>query len=251
MEGEKRVITAKSAYLSESQFKKGFLSLNMNDVFSQTPDLSKLGEFDYFIAESMEYNIVLKEISTSLASLGPREESSIDLWRDITKQQEEFDNLEVVQNEITSLAGYSLIIQIASIASEINDLSLEKRNQKIREERETINRQLIVFEREKNRLVPNRTLRNYLFEFHKKFSVPISCLVFMIFAFPAGLLAVRSGRAYGLLLGMIVVVIYWMLLFFGQTAGFRFNYSPALAMWFPNIVVLLSSVLIISIRRLR
>ena len=251
IKGEKRIITAKSAYLSESQFEKGFLSLNMTEVFSQTPDLSEIGEFEYFNADSMEYNIVLKEISTNLASLGPREKSSLELWRDIVKQQEEFENLRAVQNETTSLAAYSLLIQIAVTASEVNVLSLERRNEIIKEKREAINRQLINYEKEINRLVPDRTLRNYLFEFHKKFSVPISCLIFMIFSFPAGSLTARSGRAYGLLLGIIVVVIYWMLLFFGQTAGLRFKYSPALAMWFPNIIILLSSILIIAIRRIR
>ena len=127
------MITAKTAYLSESQFEKGFLSLNMTDVFSQTPDFSNLGEFEYFNADSMEYNIVLKEISTNLANLGPREKSSIDLWRDIIKQREEFENLRTVQNETTSLAAHSLINQIASTVSEVKYLPAEKRNQKIRE----------------------------------------------------------------------------------------------------------------------
>ena len=81
-------------------------------------------------------------------------------------------------------------------------------------------------------------LRNYLFEFHKKVAVPAACLVFALFAVPAGLLAPRSGRAYGLLVGMAMAVVYWSLLVSAHGGGLRHQFSPALAIWTPNLVVL-------------
>ena len=90
----------------------------------------------------------------------------------------------------------------------------------------------------------NRELRNHLFEFHKKLAVPAACLVFTLFALPAGFLAPRSGRAYGLLVGMIMAALYWSLLVSAHSGGLRHQFAPALAIWAPNLVVLaLSGVL--------
>jgi lipopolysaccharide export system permease protein len=75
-------------------------------------------------------------------------------------------------------------------------------------------------------------------EFHKKFSIPFSCLIFVLFAFPTGMLARRSGRAVGFGLGLMVSTLYWGMLFVGQTLGIRLQIPPPLAMWLPNSVIL-------------
>ena len=88
---------------------------------------------------------------------------------------------------------------------------------------------------------PDRDLRNHLFEFHKKLAVPAACLVFTLFALPAGFLAPRSGRAYGLLVGMVMAALYWSLLVSAHSGGLRHQFAPALAIWAPNLVVLVLS----------
>ncbi len=102
------------------------------------------------------------------------------------------------------------------------------------------------------RPIVDRTLQNYELEFHKKFSIPFACLTFVIFAFPVGLLTRRAGRAVGFGIGLLVSTIYWSMLIAGQTLGINNPaLSPALAMWLPNIVILVlgSGALLIRVRR--
>jgi len=97
--------------------------------------------------------------------------------------------------------------------------------------------------------VTDRNLKLHQLEFHKKFSIPFSCLVFVLFAFPTGMLARRSGRAVGFALGLLVSTLYWGMLFVGQTLGIRLQFPPLLAMWLPNAVILAAGGVLLAWRR--
>jgi lipopolysaccharide export system permease protein len=97
--------------------------------------------------------------------------------------------------------------------------------------------------------VTDRNLQLHELEFHKKFSIPFSCLVFVLFAFPAGMLARRSGRAVGFGLGLLVSALYWGMLFVGHTLGIRLQFSPLAAMWLPNAVILAAGGALLAWRR--
>jgi lipopolysaccharide export system permease protein len=72
--------------------------------------------------------------------------------------------------------------------------------------------------------------------------------VFVFFAFPVGLFTRRSGRAVGFGIGLFVTIVYWGLLFAGQTFGIRLSFSPFLAMWLPNFVILGAGTLFFALR---
>jgi lipopolysaccharide export system permease protein len=91
--------------------------------------------------------------------------------------------------------------------------------------------------------VADVSLQSFRIEFHRKFSMPIGCLVFAFFSFPIGVRARRSGRTVGFGVGLFVAIVYWGLLVAGQTFGVRMSLSPALSMWFPDAVVLLAGAL--------
>ena len=84
-------------------------------------------------------------------------------------------------------------------------------------------------------------IHKHMFELHRKLAGPLACLVFTIFSIPASLIAPRSGRAYGLIVGMVIATIYWSLLVSSQDGGIREFFSPIIAAWIPNLVVLLIS----------
>jgi len=98
----------------------------------------------------------------------------------------------------------------------------------------------------RDRRLVDRNLQLYLLEFHKKFSIPFACLIFVFFAFPTALLARRSGRAVGFGLGLLVSALYWGLLFTAQTLGIRLEFPPLLAMWLPNLLVLVAAVTLLA-----
>ncbi|MFW5729897.1 MAG: LptF/LptG family permease, partial [Spirochaetota bacterium] len=100
--------------------------------------------------------------------------------------------------------------------------------------------------------VQDRSLQRYRLEFHKKFAIPFACLAFVFLAFPVGLIPRRSGRSVGFGLGLLVAVVYWSLLIAGDTLGGReMQISPVLAMWVPNLLVLLVGLVVYAVRKVR
>ena len=74
-------------------------------------------------------------------------------------------------------------------------------------------------------------------EYHKKFSIPFACLAFGLIGVPLGLMVKQSGKMIGFGLGLAVILVYYLLLQIGQSAGLNGMISPALAMWLPNIAI--------------
>ena len=87
---------------------------------------------------------------------------------------------------------------------------------------------------------PDYTLHKIRFaevEYHKKFSIPFACLALGLIGIPLGLMVKRSGKMIGFGIGLAVIVVYYLLLQTGQTAGVDNVLHPMFAMWLPNIVV--------------
>ena len=88
----------------------------------------------------------------------------------------------------------------------------------------------------------NRTQRdsnyyNTLMELHKKFSIPIACFALGLLAVPLGIQSGSTKKSFGLVLGMIFFLIYYLLLTAGLVFGETGSYPPVIGMWFPNIVM--------------
>ncbi len=82
-----------------------------------------------------------------------------------------------------------------------------------------------------------KTIRGFTVEIHKKFSLPVACIVFILIGMPLGVRARHGGLAIGATLSMLFFVIFWSFLIAGETMA-EYNFIPPwLAMWSPNIVV--------------
>jgi lipopolysaccharide export system permease protein len=77
-----------------------------------------------------------------------------------------------------------------------------------------------------------------LLELHKKFSLPAACLALGILAVPLGIRARSSKRAYGVGLGLLFFLLYYILLSTGWVLGESGAYPPAIGMWVPNLLSL-------------
>ncbi|HEX7184763.1 MAG TPA: LPS export ABC transporter permease LptF [Thermoanaerobaculia bacterium] len=74
-------------------------------------------------------------------------------------------------------------------------------------------------------------------EMHKKFSIPMACMVFGLFALPLGINNRRGGKASGFALSVGVLMLYYVLLNNGEEAA-RYGQIPAwVGMWAPNILL--------------
>jgi lipopolysaccharide export system permease protein len=77
----------------------------------------------------------------------------------------------------------------------------------------------------------------YQIEYYKKFSLPFSCLVFGMIAFPLGLQSRLAGRSWAIVLGGTVIFIYYLILSLAFSLGEKGTLSPLIGLWLPNVIV--------------
>ncbi|MFQ5703400.1 MAG: LptF/LptG family permease [Gemmatimonadales bacterium] len=76
----------------------------------------------------------------------------------------------------------------------------------------------------------------YWVEFHKKYSIPAACIVFVLVGVPVALKFPHSGLGMVIGVGMGVFGIYYIALIGGESLANQLKIPPALAMWLPNMV---------------
>ncbi len=83
-EGNRRLITASSASLDESESQQGVIFLTLQKVFTQVSYPREGDRFDYTYSDSMRYSLLLKNIaSVSVGGINPSAQSSLDVWKQI------------------------------------------------------------------------------------------------------------------------------------------------------------------------
>ncbi len=217
-----RIITSGYAELTGDLYGPGVTSLRLSDIISLTPVLKQRGDYNYFTSSKMVYNILLKNISFSIRNLTPREMSSVDIYKAIKVKEEKKDTFIFENNRA-----------IDDLKSRL--FSLYYSDSVNTEKLETLYRGI---ESKMLKEYSDRNLQIYKIEWHKKFSVSIACLIFLLFSFPISINSKKSSKSIGFGIGLFISIFYWSLLFAGQTLGIRMNFSPLLSMWFPNMVIL-------------
>ncbi|MFZ4616032.1 MAG: LptF/LptG family permease [Rectinemataceae bacterium] len=226
-EGQKRVISAKKAWL-ETLADENAILLKLDKVWTQTLKDGASQRFEYSSCASMEYRIELSGTQAIRTTVGPREMSSRDLWKSIATQASSFDG-----------KSAQLAAETATVRANLADAYYMDVSSPTAWEGSVpdLSRQLSMLRTKEQSKVERRNLDLYLLEYHKKYSIPTGAAVFVLLAFPIGARARRAGRSVGFGLGLLIAVVYWALLIGGQTLGTRLGFDPALAMWLPNIVI--------------
>jgi len=237
-DGKERVITADTAQLQENIEQRGIVSLGLSGVFGHLNSPKRRGSYSYFSAQEMVYNILLQDINFSFSSLTPREMSSLDVFQEIKMKKETLSERENEHLQNTEKFAYVLeqeyygSLSSENISGDIINLSERYNN----------------YQNLKNQKFTSRSLRIHQLELYKKMSIPFGCFAFVFFFFPAGTFSRKSGKSVGFGIGLIVSVIYWALLFAGQTMGLRMEISPFLAMWLPNVVIIMVGAMLYKMR---
>lgn len=76
-----------------------------------------------------------------------------------------------------------------------------------------------------------------LMDYYNKFSIPVACFALGLLALPLGFQSTIKKRSYGLALGLVFFISYYILLAAGWGLGESGAYPPLLGMWVPNLVV--------------
>jgi len=104
--------------------------------------------------------------------------------------------------------------------------SLERSLRTINNEKESISKKI-------------KSKNKYLVELHKKFSLSIAGIVFILVGAPLGIIAKRGKFSISIAISLIFFLIYWAFLIAGEDFADKGKINPALSMWLPNIVLLI------------
>lgn len=77
----------------------------------------------------------------------------------------------------------------------------------------------------------------YLVEFHKKFAIPVACVVFVLLGVPMAVASSRSGRGISVSLALAIYLVYYAFLVGGEKLADRGRLDPVIAMWSANVVL--------------
>jgi lipopolysaccharide export system permease protein len=80
-------------------------------------------------------------------------------------------------------------------------------------------------------------INQYLVEVHKKYSIPVASLVFVLVGAPLGIMARRGGLGTGVIYSLAFFVLYWVALIRGEALADKLEMTPLMAMWGPNVIV--------------
>lgn len=77
----------------------------------------------------------------------------------------------------------------------------------------------------------------YAVEWHKKFSIPVACTVFVLLGIPLAVVSARGGRGVSVGLSLLGFIVYYVFLSTGEKLADRGHLDAWIAMWSPNLVL--------------
>jgi lipopolysaccharide export system permease protein len=82
-----------------------------------------------------------------------------------------------------------------------------------------------------------KQIDRYMVEVHKKYALPVACIVFVLVGAPLGVRAHRGGLGVGAGFSIAFFVVYYVFLIGGEKLADRGFLPPAAAMWAANILI--------------
>lgn len=235
---DQQLITAKTARIMDHETLPGVLTLRFEDVVGIVPDARRPGAYEYYTARRLDYNIVLRDLIPSVPSVGPKEKRSFDLAKDIAIKQAEVDR---VQHELGALIHQEEgRLKTLWWLGPATDPAWKIKAQ------DSMNR-LVEF---RSRDLTDRILASWKTEYYQKFSIPLACVCFVFLAFPLAVLLQRRGLTGIIGMGLLTAVLYWASLLLARNLALEWGWWPEIALFLPNILILVLSVpLLLRLRR--
>jgi lipopolysaccharide export system permease protein len=147
----------------------------------------------------------------------------------------------VIGDSIVPISMEAALLQMDNYRTEMLNKEMTPVEQRRQE------RKLKSLERQMNneyRLIQNyqKSQNKYAVEIHKKFSLPIACILFVLVGAPLGTLTKKGGFIVAISMGFGFFLIYYIFLIGGEELADRNRVSPFIGMWAPNFLLLITGI---------
>lgn len=88
-------------------------------------------------------------------------------------------------------------------------------------------------------------MAQFMVEIHKKVSIPIACVVFVLLGAPLGMLVRKGNLGFHAVLSTILFTYYWISIIQGEKLADRLVIPAATGMWFGNVTLALVGILLL------
>jgi LPS export ABC transporter permease LptG/LPS export ABC transporter permease LptF len=89
---------------------------------------------------------------------------------------------------------------------------------------------------------------NPIMAIHRKYSIPVACLVFAVLALGLGVTHRKDGKSSSFVVAIAVVLVYYFLMYVSEALAKGQRVPPELAMWVPNVVLGVAGVALLVFR---
>jgi lipopolysaccharide export system permease protein len=218
--------------------------LNMDNVTEvKRPQGGNEGDFSITQARSAAIRIQIQEQLSNYSATAPSEMSQAMLAQQIRTKEQRLAARKEDQRSQEAAALDRLRLSYGSLSSHGGQTGQGASTPK------DIASDLWTITSLRNQKVGDTSLQIYRLEYQKKFAIPSACFFFAFLAFPLGIGSKRAGRTAGFGLALLLAVLYWALLFAGQTLGYRQSIDPVFSMWMPNLVIFSAAVILWIVRK--
>lgn len=250
-DNQRRIITGASAQLEVDE-NGGVLSLIVDQVQGHSHNADNLAEHDYFIADSLSYNVLLFALNTALRPATAREMNIITVRQYLDAERERVEGEMFVWNRGYDNARLELAhiyLDDIYLAASPSPPPLSQSDSTIEG---TIQAQYNNVTVQKDDIFLDQEYRIYQTEYYRKFSLPLACLFLTLLAFPIGATLRHANWSVGFGIGLLISVVFWCLLIGGQVvSNQRPRASPFFIMFLPNIVMIVGGVVVMLVRRVK
>lgn len=84
----------------------------------------------------------------------------------------------------------------------------------------------------------------YMVEVHKKYALPVACVVFVLIGAPLGIMVRKGGFGVAASISLFFFLVYWAFLIGGEKLSERGFFSPFWGMWSANILIAIAGIIL-------
>lgn len=246
-DGQKRIILAKEAVFQTPEEMKDAIEIRMDNAMVQFDKKERPQEFNYGFADSISYFIRYRELDDSEESSAAELQNTYELYQEVLENRSYYnEEVENMYNEIQK--GKE---QLREHQRKIyNSAKSFSSSYTLKNDLKTLDNYIASIANSSIKDIDKSSLSRSLIDLYDKFSLPIACLIFVIFGAPVGIYSKRAGYAFGFIIGLFICGFYWFFYYGMVVMGRKMITPPFISIFLPNLIFLVIG-LILLIKRIR